>query len=516
MSNTPKSENNYLSIISEENQPTSQGPIITNNNLIFLLTQKNRLIATLNIENQKHLEQILILKSQLSRLKDDSNNSIRIQNELKKYKDKNEELQKEIEKLNNIIIDLKKNYTEEKSKMEQVYLSEIGQLNASNDNNTRKIEIDYLRSVNKDLIYQVSKLDQEKNDIKKEKEDTLRQKEIKNQMKFSKLKNKMMDNVNQTQLKVAELNVQYMDVSTKLTLLQNHQLLIQLEYLQQQLENYTSKNELLEKKIKGFKKDMEIHKEVELSLAEKNKKLQKELDKLKNNKSDDENIVEKAQLINTEKNGEKNNLNKVMNLEKKVIDLEKKLQNKQKEFNCLKDKNDSIEKILKNYEQKYKGLFNFLDNCLEDFINDKGLKQNNISINIDSLKNGDFNSFTQTEKYSVLVILMKYLLPLINNYEINNNNNFLNNVKINFKNQKPDSKKQIFNEIDNINHGFRKLVINKLGIKHKIIGRSNSSLAFNSFDNLPSIAQKSPLSPKMSFNIKIQNNFNGINNNKDN
>ena len=271
MSNTPKSENNYLSIISEENQPTSQGPIITNNNLIFLLTQKNRLIATLNIENQKHLEQILILKSQLSRLKDDSNNSIRIQNELKKYKDKNEELQKEIEKLNNIIIDLKKNYTEEKSKMEQVYLSEIGQLNASNDNNTRKIEIDYLRSVNKDLIYQVSKLDQEKNDIKKEKEDTLRQKEIKNQMKFSKLKNKMMDNVNQTQLKVAELNVQYMDVSTKLTLLQNHQLLIQLEYLQQQLENYTSKNELLEKKIKGFKKDMEIHKEVELSLAEKNK-----------------------------------------------------------------------------------------------------------------------------------------------------------------------------------------------------------------------------------------------------
>ena len=94
---------------------------------------------------------------------------------------------------------------------------------------------------------------------------------------------------------------------------------------------------------------MEIHKEVELSLAEKNKKLQKELDKLKNNKSDDENIVEKAQLINTEKNGEKNNVNKVMNLEKKVIDLEKKLQSKQKEFNCLKDKNDSIEKILKNY-----------------------------------------------------------------------------------------------------------------------------------------------------------------------
>ena len=325
-----------------------------------------------------------------------------------------------------------------------------------------------------------------------------------------KLKNKMMDNVNQTQLKVAELNVQYMDVSTKLTLLQNHQLLIQLEYLSQQLENYTNKNELLEKKIKGFKKDMEIHKEVELSLAEKNKKLQKELDKLKNNKNDDESIAEKAQLINTEKNGENKNENKIMNLEKKVIDLEKKLQNKQKEFNFLKDKNDSIEQILKNYEQRYKGLFIFLDTCLDNFFNDTELKQNNISINIDSFKKGDFKSFNKTEKYSVLIILMKYLLPLINNYDVNTNN-LLSNIKINIKNQKHDSKKQIFSEIDNINRGFRKLVTNKLGIKRRLGGRSNSSLSFNSFDNLPSIAQKTPLSPKVSFNIKIQNNHNEAN-----
>ena len=44
----------------------------------------------------------------------------------------------------------------------------------------------------------------------------------------------MMDNINQTQSKVTELNIQYMDVSTKLTLLQNHQLLIKLEYKSQQ------------------------------------------------------------------------------------------------------------------------------------------------------------------------------------------------------------------------------------------------------------------------------------------
>ena len=62
-----------------------------------------------------------------------------------------------------------------------------------------------------------------------------------------------------------------MDVSTKLTLLQNHQLLIQLEYQSQQLDEVTAKNEALEKKVFELTKDIEIHKEVELSLAEKTK-----------------------------------------------------------------------------------------------------------------------------------------------------------------------------------------------------------------------------------------------------
>ena len=129
-----------------------------------------------------------------------------------------------------------------------------------------------LSNENQELLKEVDKLKiDQKNIIDKHIAEN-KQRDIKNQIKFSNLKNKMKEKIDQIQAKETELNVQYMDVSTKLTLLQNHQLLIQLEYQSQQLDEITAKKEALEKKVFELTKDIEIHKEVELSLAEKNKK----------------------------------------------------------------------------------------------------------------------------------------------------------------------------------------------------------------------------------------------------
>ena len=87
----------------------------------------------------------------------------------------------------------------------------------------------------------------------------------------------MIENIKNTKDKVTEINMQYMDVSSKLTLLQNHQLLMQIEYLSQQVEELSRSNEILQKKNFELQKDIEIHKEVEISLADKNKKLKDEL-----------------------------------------------------------------------------------------------------------------------------------------------------------------------------------------------------------------------------------------------
>jgi hypothetical protein len=372
-----------------------------------------------------------------------------------------------------------------------------------------------LSTENQELIKEVDKLklDQEKIINKHIAEN--KQRDIKNQIKFSNLKNKMKEKIDQIQAKETELNVQYMDVSTKLTLLQNHQLLIQLEYQSQQLDEITAKKEALEKKVFELTKDIEIHKEVELSLAEKNKKLKSENNKLKNNSTylnnntntnnnsninnlnssnsnannSSENRKNKNIIINTsnninvtedDKSSENNNhpiintnsfnnisttvennnsntannnfsnitLNnkinlfnnntytRMLNLEKKVLTLEKKLMNSKKDYNLIKDKNEYLEKILKNYEKKYSGLFNFFEECLDQFFNDEELINNKeIYVNIDSIRKCDFSNLNKEEKYSTLIILMKYLMPLMDSSNVlkqNQSNSSANNVNLKF------------------------------------------------------------------------------------
>ena len=56
---------------------------------------------------------------------------------------------------------------------------------------------------------------------------------------------------------------------------------MQIEYQSQQIEELSKNNEVLEKKVFEMNRDLEIHKEVELSLAEKNKNLKNEILRLK-------------------------------------------------------------------------------------------------------------------------------------------------------------------------------------------------------------------------------------------
>ena len=281
-----------------------------------------------------------------------------------------------------------------------------------------------------------------------------------------------------------------MDVSTKLTLLQNHQLLIQLEYQSQQIDELTSKKENLEKKVFELNRDIDIHKEVELSLAEKNKKLSLENQKLKNKKIENEknenneskSIQNSSLNINNmslgfdENNSINTNFNRLKSLERKVILLEKKLSQKTKDYNTLKDNYEFIETKLKNYEKKYSGLFNFFEESLHLFFEDEEIKNNKeIYINIESLQNCDFNIFTKEEKYSILVILMKYLLPLIN---INENSN-LGNVNLKFHN---NTNKKFIEEMENKKYDIKNASSERSNKYKKKINYSQTSV-----ESLPSI-----------------------------
>ena len=161
------------------------------------------------------------------------------------------------------------------------------QMQTTINNYTKKLEMNNkIMEENEQLKKLVEDLKKEQIEVKRKSEKDLVDLVIKNKLKFSILKKKMVENIKHSQIKVIELNKQYMDVSFKLTLSQNHQHLTQLEYLQEQLNEYSKTNELLQKNNNDLKKYIEINKEVELALAEKNKKLKNEILKEKDEKED--------------------------------------------------------------------------------------------------------------------------------------------------------------------------------------------------------------------------------------
>ena len=491
---------------------------VESKNLQYTITLKDKEIDSLQQEHVKKKEYITSLEKEIEQLKKDYVKAYELENIIKSKNGKIEQQEKDIENLNNKITEIKKKSEEEKKQIETNLKDEIHQLKTIIESSTQKVELaNQIMNENQDLIKKVDKLETDKKDIINKHIAENKQRDIKNEIKFSNLKNKMKEKIDQIQAKETELNVQYMDVSTKLTLLQNHQLLIQLEYQSQQLDEITAKKEALEKKVFELTKDIEVHKEVELSLAEKNKKLKNENNKLKNNISnlntnnnsiininnnsstsasnkinkpgsknlaintnlteDDKSSENNHPIVNTnsfnnisttvENNNSINDNNRMnifnnnaytrmMNLEKKVLNLEKKLMNSKKEYNLMKDKNEYIEKILRNYEKKYSNLFNFFEECLELFFNDEELTNNQeIFVNIDSIRKCDFSNLKKEEKYTALIILMKYLMPLMDSSNVlkQNSNNNINNVNLKFY---MGNKKNFSDDGDKLTNSFKK------------------------------------------------------------
>jgi cell division protein FtsB len=115
--------------------------------------------------------------------------------------------------------------------------------------------------------------------------------DIINQLKFSQFKRKMIDSLKEAKNNVSKLNLEYMDLNGKITVLQNHQLLSEIEFQKEQIDNLDKENSILKKKIFDLEKDLAIHKKVEIKLALK----------AKNNRNNDNEINLKTENL-SEKN----------------------------------------------------------------------------------------------------------------------------------------------------------------------------------------------------------------------
>ncbi len=407
--------------------------LLTQTYTINIREEEIEQIKKLNVDLRNKLE---VKDKEVKELQEKFIQTFKNEKTIKQISEELEQAKKDNERQVEITRQKEREFEMETARVNKAHDLDILNLKNLLDTNSKKIEaVNQISQLNEVFKEKINKLEEEKEKIRNDYEEKFKSKEIKNEIKFSDLKKKMMDNIQETQKNVTQLNIEYMDVSTKLTLLQNHQLLIELEFQSQQIQELLKKKDMLEKKVFELSRDIEIHKEVEVSLAEKNRKLNNMIKK--NNfkqTSDDENNFNNNLNTNQNLNNISNvdshsrslaNLNAardfslINNLEKKVIKLEASLKKKGDELNKFRSNFEFLEDKLKTYERKYTGIFFLFDEGLRQLASDEILQNNSdIYINFDNIINGDFSNFSSYEKYSLLVVLMKYIFPLVNPNEL--------------------------------------------------------------------------------------------------
>ena len=456
-----------------------------NQNRELIQNYKERMIALsqtimkLTIENSKLENRLKYYRSFEEKF---NNTKKKIEELNKKYEDYYLQKEKEIKELKLKYGKLETEREYESSKYNtniSIYNQKISMVHYTEmENEIYKNELKDLKEKNKELSNAVKK-----------KLDSL---EIKNSLKYKDFKKKVMNNLIEAKNKVTKLNLENMDTNCKIAILQNHQLLTQIENLQQEYDKLNEENKTLIKKISDLKNEIKIHKEIEMNLTlkindkEKNEKKnvvkkkrykcsslnkfnqttfsnyrhnnkdsfstfdnnssninQMNISNLKNNISNKilyqdnlnkylktennfGNIVSKSLISNDNSSSYKrkennfsyfearNQISKTPGKEINYSQLNKVIEKKNIEIENLKLKIDKLKDKINIYFTKYKGLFNFLEECLNEFFNDDEiLNIKNTNINVEDIKKFNFEDFNKNEKYRILVLLMNHLMPII-------------------------------------------------------------------------------------------------------
>ena len=362
--------------------------------------------------------------------------------------------------------------------------------------------------------FQIRELEDELKKIKFLHEEENRKIEFKNIMKFSDLKAKMMHSIESAKKNSAELNSEQLDITSKLTLLQNHQMIVELEVQSKQVEELIQAKFRLERKIFDLKKELEIQTNVQLMLADKNKKLINTLKSLSeeieinksntidkyNNTSEtlqshysplktDNGIINKdvkhirtksyfnpkltantlnninintkssfnptythlqtqnsLDLTTNTKTSMKNHTNYTNlkfltneeNLIKKIRKLEYDLEKKKIDLENLKASHELFQEKLKQIERKYYNIFTLFDEGLRHLSEEIQMSNSHeIYINIETIKKLDFESLPVEKKFSLLLLLMKKITPLIKIEDLEETNylRMLDGTTLKVKNQ---------------------------------------------------------------------------------
>ena len=373
------------------------------------------------------------LKFKIQKLTKNHNYFLRIEDLNKRLQEDQEEKINRIKDLNNKLLKVIENSKEESRNLRSDLESEILYYKGLNENGISKINAaDKIMKLNETQHKYIIKVERQIEEIQKENEVKLGQLQIEHEANFIKLKKEMIEFIKKAEKDMSKKNNEKIQLNMKFGVLYKSQLLNELENQSLQLEELLKLNEKQKKMLFALQQEIETHKQVEQILTRKNEEyLQIIKNKtFKKNKKINElelNIINNNNL--NDRTAYKSNNLKSLSLKENTNNssLEKTNQKLLKENNSIKNKYNTLKNKENMFQERYKGIIKLFNDAFEELLKDEEIiKRKNIYININELKNGNFEKFTKEEKYHILVLLINNLLPLI---QINENEASLSLLK---------------------------------------------------------------------------------------
>ncbi len=406
----------------------------------------NKNINTLEInlqqsyeKNSKLLENLEILSNNYLNLETEFNKLKSINSNLLSKEKENVYLKNQLSKKEEEILNLKKeintlknDYEKLKTKLDIQYEKDVNQVKYFNENNLYKIENSSKIEKLNDLLYLKNlKLEKNLNNFEEIEKEKIKRVQIEYEKKINNLQKEIKEIKNKTKISEDDkIKIKKM-FKLKLKLIENESLLNELEIKSNQIEFLLQQREFRDKIFLNLKNEINIHKKLEKDLIKKNQKFSFLLNKFEKNVDSNEKKENEKKIFSNKL------LNKSDDFTNKIIDYNKKFKKNNSNifynYEIYKSKYENLKSKLENIHLKYSNLLNHFDEFLESIYPFKSTadfneKNNNFFINLENFKNCDFEKLDKFEKYSILIIIINYLIPLV--YNNINNANLLKNLNI--------------------------------------------------------------------------------------
>ena len=468
------------------------------------ISKLNNQIKILNYELAKNKKKSTELEKALIKLQKDYND-LKVRFYISNSKEiEYNNMKENLKEKNNIISDLdkeigflKRDFEIKKKELDDKYQHDIGQVRFMNEKlNTKNETASKFEKLNTLLYEHTLQLEKAILNFKNEEKKRMDEQQLKFDQKLTDTKKRMLDLINQgKKLKNKEINDKFA-IMEKFSILNHNSLLNELEFESLQLEDLLKQREHLDQVINRMKSDIDIHKNVEKMLINKNKKyvdmikiLSQKIEKDKKEKEKKDDIEKKLNKNNDflnenekqlflgkiKKNIDNNryqsgiikksqSLLKLGNMSNKrmsmtsyktkfffrnnsqnnqhffetktrkeriiseKVELQKELIQKTKEIDLLRRNCSHYKDKLNFINNRYSNILSLFDTALEKVYKENIEDLKDIYIDFNEFNQCEFQKLSIEKKYSIVVLLIQTILPLINE------NTLPENIKKNLKN----------------------------------------------------------------------------------